>query len=141
MTKPMKRVSQLATILALLYAANPTEASAQSAWGGGCSSGGGSLDSCIGMIWPTLHADFYIDGPVPDNAFAEVFICITGGSCTQKGYDNLNQGQSSVFTQNVSGSGSAFTRVKVWDASTFYLYATIDSPLQYWDASAHDNEQ
>ncbi len=141
MKHELLRSARIALLLFVFLVTFASTTSAQSAWGGGCAPGSGSLDSCIGLVWPTLYADFWVNGPVPDTAFAEVFICVPGGSCTLKGYNYLPPGQSSIYTQDVSGVGSAFTRVKIWDYNTYYLYATIDSPVQYWDESPQNKEQ
>jgi hypothetical protein len=135
------RMAAVAVGATVLLAVSASEAHAQSAWGGGCGSDAG-MQACIGMVWPTLYADYYMQQSPPGTAYTETYICVgtTGGpTCTFKGY-GVVQSYYGTFSQNVSGVGYGYTQVYLRDYDTNDVIAVRYSQTQYWDESADDDK-
>lgn len=141
-SRPLARSVHLLLVLGLcLFARN--NAHAQSAWGGGCAPDApvNVSRACIGVVWPYLYGDFYIDNywAFPSDSFAEIEICIVGGSCHYKGWTWINfSGHSGVVSHQISGAGEAYTHVryyKYWGPGDYEVLGDRWSYHQFWDES------
>lgn len=132
----MKRTMLWAVLSISIVVLSVSSAQAQSAWGGGCNPSSGNR-ACIGLVWPTLYADFYLDdwtGVDPDG-YAVVYICVLGDACYYRYW---------AYTDHLGHYPVADLDVPVDDGSAYFLVAFYDeveehgvisyleSPYQYW---------
>lgn len=124
-------------LAAVVFFAAQSHARAQSAWGGGCT-GTNPLKSCVYLLWPTLYGFYEVTGFIPGEenghiAISVVYLCVTGAACTPKGSFDMYFGESPHVSLDVSGAGSAYFRVDVYQRFTHNYMGSLYSPMQYWD--------
>jgi hypothetical protein len=134
MTKRVRLAVIFVAVMMVMSIAD--RAQAQAAWGGGCDPATSGNRACIGLIWPTLYGDFYLDdwnGVDPDG-WADVFFCFPGQTGCYIKYTTYTNylGHYPVAQMDVPfSSGNGYTVVHFYDAEGNFISYLV-SPLQYW---------
>jgi hypothetical protein len=126
--------ARLATLIiaASSVAVFSTPLSASAASGGGCRDVG-NIRSCISFRSGTtnpLLGDFYVIGHGNESRGC-LTLNIRGFPFEGNCYPLAYHGHYGPKSQTISGTGNAFTSVRVYDSGGVYLY-TADSWVQYW---------
>ncbi len=101
--------------------------------GGGCANTR-AIGSCISFASGTVNpllGDFYLNYSESGSAIARVWIVVNGSERYKYTTILDHLGHYPIARHTVSGSGSAFTRVRIYNSNDSYLY-TADSKIQYW---------